>query len=222
MVSAPQHSQHLQQAQDAGANVEDVFQGLSFQFLGGPMLCNPCSLAGLATALSARGDKSVFRGELVTVNAVRHVLSVQSSGKAAPSGQRNTRENVGHAHARFDALKDGVSLASGMFRYVDQAMSLAINLNESRPALVSLLLRARGPFAVAGAVAKVVVNPVQGMRLRRLGPHVFDKLVERAPFGANRDPASAVVVIMDKVRVVAAGTHGAPSDVKRVICSVFH
>ena len=191
--------------------------GLSFQLLGGPMLCNPCSLAGLATALSARGDKRVFRGELVTVNAVRHVLSVRSSGKAAPSWQRNTRENVGHAHSRFDALKDGVALASGMFRYVNQSMPLAINLNESRPSLVSLLFRARGPFAVAGTVAKIVVNPVQGVRLGRFVPHVLDELVKRIPLRANFDPSTSVIVIVDKVKVVATCAHGAPSNVKRMI-----
>ena len=86
------------------------------------------------------------------------------------------------------------------------------------PPLINSLLVACGPSAVARLVVAVVVDAIQGMRLRRFTPHIVKEVLEgapriRVPSVADRDPAPAIVRVTDVLRVVTALSHRKPCDI---------
>ena len=214
MVSAPRNGQHLQQAQDAGANVEDVFHDLSSHFLGS-VSRNSYPLTRAATTLPVSDKKRVFRGELVTVDAVRHGLAI-CARKAPSFWQRYASKNVRKAHSLPGALYNGFGLAPSMIRYLNQAMTNAFDFNESRHAAVSLLFFARSPSTVLGAVPLIIVNAVNRVKLGWLRTHILHKTGERGPFRANCDSAPSIVAPTFKIGVVTSGAHTRPSCIKGV------
>ncbi len=79
---------------------------------------------------------------------------------------------------------------------------------------VLVLLASRGPSAILGRVVAVVINAIDGVRLRRAPAHIGQEVLEgMQPAGANLNPAPAVIREADAFRVIAAGFHREPRRV---------
>lgn len=79
---------------------------------------------------------------------------------------------------------------------------------------VPVLLASCGPSAVSGRVITVVVDAVDGVRLRWLSAHIGQEVLEgMQPAFANPNPAPAVVRKAKAFRVIAAGFHRKPRRV---------
>ena len=210
MVSAPQHGQHLQNSQNAGANVEDVFQGLSFQLLGCDLARDLRPVASPAAPPSLFGYVSVFWRELMALDAVGDI------GKFVPNRKPNASQNVRHAHASIGALSNSFGLDAGFFHDVQKTSPDALHINKDGIAPVALLLFLRRPPAVVGAIAQIVVNSIKGMQWTWFRTHVAGESFERRPLGANADTAPAIRIPLPEIGVVAPIPHRRPSAVKRV------
>ena len=210
MVSAPQHSQHLQQAQDAGANVEDVFQCLSFQFLGRDLARDLRPVTRSAVAPSLFGKVGVLGRKLMPFGAMGR------AAKSTPLWKGFAGQNVRHTHASIGALSNRVGLDAGLLHDVQKTMPDAFHINKDGISPVALLLFFRRPSAVFGAVTKIVVNAIDGVKRAWLRPHIGGKLSKRIPLWANADAAPAIGGPLLEVGVVAPVPHGRPSVVKRM------
>ena len=210
MVSAPQHGQHLQNSQNAGANVEDVFQGLSFQFLGRDLARDLRPVASPAAPPALFGYVSVFWRKLMAFDAMGHAT------KPAASTQAFANQNIRHAHSSIYATNNCFGLDAGFLRYLNKPVTDAFNLNKDSAALVALLFFLGRPSAVVGGVTLVIVNSIKGMQRAWLGTHIAGEFFERRPLGANADTAPAIRIPLPEIGVVAPVPHRRPSVVKRV------
>lgn len=79
---------------------------------------------------------------------------------------------------------------------------------------IQVLLPARGPAAILGAVCPVVVDAVQ-RRARGSLTHVLKEDLERVPTAAHRNPAPSVMVVRDRPGIRASLAHAIPRVVGR-------
>src|SRR5579859_11850 len=91
-------------------------------------------------------------------------------------------------------------------------MSAPLATLTSVAALVLALFARGGPTAVAWLVVPVVVDPINGPTSRAFA-HVGEKVLERVPALAHRDPATAVVVVGDVAGISAPIKHVFPRPV---------
>lgn len=84
-----------------------------------------------------------------------------------------------------------------------------LSLERSDMALVICLLLARSPTAVARLVVPIVVDAINGCT-GWTRAHVSQEGVERLPSPANRNSATAVILVADASGIRAALMHGAP------------
>lgn len=83
-------------------------------------------------------------------------------------------------------------------------------------AVVSVLLGACGPLAIAFAVACIVVNAVYGESFGVAWSHVGDEFIHVVPFLANGYSSAAITIVSLVVFVVASAHHALPDGKKRV------
>lgn len=83
---------------------------------------------------------------------------------------------------------------------------------ESIVSRIANLLELRGPLAIARFVVPIVLLAINGVRLRRLRPHVSQKRIERiAPLFAYRYSAPAVICVLFVAGAIAPSQHCVPS-----------
>ncbi len=78
---------------------------------------------------------------------------------------------------------------------------------------VQILLAARRPAAILGAIGSVVVNAVKARALGTL-PHVLKERLKRTPARTDRDASLTIQVISDVVGIPASLSHRVPGVVR--------
>lgn len=116
-------------------------------------------------------------------------------------------------YARPEQSLPDTELASGL---CDSHLFAADNNKTVRSTIVGLLDR-RSPSAVCFAVLSAVVAPIQRLAARP-PPHVGKEPIERTPFIAEGDTATAVSWVRRVARIRASLLHTLPCFVRRRIC----
>lgn len=97
------------------------------------------------------------------------------------------------------------------------ASSDPMNRNHSVISFVSSLLDTRGPVAIVGGIARVIVSTFNP-KSWRLWPHVSQKCLERvSPFFTNTNSSTAIITVAFIIGIVASTFNVTPN----VVCAAF-
>lgn len=122
-----------------------------------------------------------------------------------------------HGPSSFQALADRCSAeveSRGGFRHGDDR-AFVMQKKDAAPGIVDLLSWGCPP-AVGRSVIPVIVNAIKRVRKTRARPHIGRENGKVVPFGANRYPSSAVVVMSGSIGIAASAAHPRPNAVQRV------
>lgn len=191
------------------------------------ILTLPIPLARSADAPPLTGHRRVGISKLMPIFAVggRSPLipvCLPSEGKAGEIPKSRRGNNVRKYHSFFGTFFNSVWLQFVFFGEFGKQVFNSANRNEHRVPAVPHVFFVRRPTTIFRRIWPVIVNPVY-LLAGMAGWHINDKIVESGkPPLANNDAASAIIMELFNIRIIASLFHAVVYAIKRMQVLVSH